>query len=578
MTRDVTIPLAIGVTGHRDLRPEDVEPLRAEVHKLFSSLFTGVLKNKEAPHTPLLVLSPLADGADRLVARIALELGARLIVALPFPREEYEKDFDTTSRKEFGDLLHQAHRVVVVDPVLSATGDPFPSISPGDEQIRAIQYEAVGAWVACNCQILIALWDGNRSGKIGGTSTVVDFKLERRRSPVLPRPNALHGLECGPVYHVPTRRSTTDEPLNATKARYLYPPSWGPEAQAKAIWNDTLIRIVRFNQTAKRCGAQIDTNLTQSRDWGPLAADGKQLFARYAAADALALHFQRYRRRALRAVFSVTLLAILTLVAYDDLFSTQPWAQTLAVLSTALFAAAYSTFIFSRRKGFEDNHLTYRALAESLRVQMQWFDAGIDECVSDHYLHKQRTDLDWIRAALRNCRNTAISSTGSRARPPIAAAEAGIRHTLDSWIRNQARYFDRKCENDRARLALHNRFASATARCAAAIGLVLAFFHQVIVPHPQLQNALIAAMGALLAVAGITKGHAETMAYAEEAKQYGRMAAQFRRADAAVTQALEDGDIADAQECIRELGREALYESGDWLLLHRARPMEAPTH
>ena len=33
-------------------------------------------------------------------------------------------------------------------------------------------------------------------------------------------------------------------------------------------------------------------------------------------------------------------------------------------------------------------------------------------------------------------------------------------------------------------------------------------------------------------------------------------------------------DLTDAAEYLRTLGREALQENGDWLLLHRDRPLE----
>ena len=41
----------------------------------------------------LCFLSPLARGADRLAAEIALDLGYELNVPMPFPQAEYEKDF-----------------------------------------------------------------------------------------------------------------------------------------------------------------------------------------------------------------------------------------------------------------------------------------------------------------------------------------------------------------------------------------------------------------------------------------------------------------------------------------------------
>ena len=43
------------------------------------------------------------------------------------------------------------------------------------------------------------------------------------------------------------------------------------------------------------------------------------------------------------------------------------------------------------------------------------------------------------------------------------------------------------------------------------------------------------------------------------------------RAEAGISAA---GDAAD--ELLRELGKEALIENGDWVLLHRERPIDIP--
>src|SRR5258708_13261016 len=85
--RAVRAPLVIGVTGHRDLLAEDLEPLENKVRESLRSLQT------QYPSTPIILLSPLAEGADRLAARVALEIGARLIVPLPMARSAYEQDF-----------------------------------------------------------------------------------------------------------------------------------------------------------------------------------------------------------------------------------------------------------------------------------------------------------------------------------------------------------------------------------------------------------------------------------------------------------------------------------------------------
>lgn len=86
------MPLVVGITGHRNVRAGDVAALRAHVKGVFEKL------SKQYPHTPLMMLSPLAEGADRLAARVALECGAALVV--PLPRETYERDFATDASRD----------------------------------------------------------------------------------------------------------------------------------------------------------------------------------------------------------------------------------------------------------------------------------------------------------------------------------------------------------------------------------------------------------------------------------------------------------------------------------------------
>lgn len=66
-------------------------------------------------NTPLLlgVLSPLAEGADRLVAREVLKVpGAVMEVILPLEKTDYMRDFETDeSKAEFEALLSQARTV-----------------------------------------------------------------------------------------------------------------------------------------------------------------------------------------------------------------------------------------------------------------------------------------------------------------------------------------------------------------------------------------------------------------------------------------------------------------------------------
>jgi len=109
----------------------------------------------------LRVVSPLAEGADRLVAEAALSLGYALEAPLPFAQADYEADFSATIAG-FRALLARATRRLELD---------------GDRDDRERGYEAVGRHVVRNADLLIAVWDGRAAKGRGGTGDIVRFAI-----------------------------------------------------------------------------------------------------------------------------------------------------------------------------------------------------------------------------------------------------------------------------------------------------------------------------------------------------------------------------------------------------------------
>ncbi|MCZ2097334.1 MAG: hypothetical protein LC121_13945, partial [Anaerolineae bacterium] len=62
MELPAAIPLVIGVTGHRDLVDSEVPAIRERARGFLQGL------HERWPHTPIVVASQLAEGADLLVA------------------------------------------------------------------------------------------------------------------------------------------------------------------------------------------------------------------------------------------------------------------------------------------------------------------------------------------------------------------------------------------------------------------------------------------------------------------------------------------------------------------------------
>lgn len=148
-------PLIFGVSGHRDIVPADVPRLREELGLVFSRFRAA------RPGIVFQLLSPLAEGADRLTAEVALDLQIKLLVPLPMPQEEYERDFPSpSSLAEFRRLLAAAESSWQI------------SSTDGAGQTRTQQYAAVGDFIARKSHVLLLLWDGRENNKVGGTAWV----------------------------------------------------------------------------------------------------------------------------------------------------------------------------------------------------------------------------------------------------------------------------------------------------------------------------------------------------------------------------------------------------------------------
>ena len=170
--------LRIGVTGHRSLNAD----LRAQVQKVLALVGQDMkdlareqaVANFYAAGAPMMrVISPLASGADRLVAEVGLDLGYTLYVPMPFARDQYETDFkhpeasapatDDDDLGRFEKLFERAG-----EEWLALDGDP-------DGRNRAYGYENVGRFVVRHSDVLIALWDGQPAVGRGGTAEIIYY-------------------------------------------------------------------------------------------------------------------------------------------------------------------------------------------------------------------------------------------------------------------------------------------------------------------------------------------------------------------------------------------------------------------
>lgn len=86
--------------------------------------------------------------------------------------------------------------------------------------------------------------------------------------------------------------------------------------------------------------------------------------------------------------------------------------------------------------------------------------------------------------------------------------------------------------------------------------------------------SLVAAI--LFVLAAVCRNHANLMAYEEDANRYQKMGSLFERAIQVLEQHQQKDDTPSARKILQAIGKEALAENGEWLLLHRQRKFEIP--
>lgn len=158
-------PLRVAVTGHRPNRLVVVEArLRHRICAVLAAIRAGAGRSGRSP---LIALTALAEGADRMFADAALAIGYRVDVLIPFASTDYETTFaDDADTRHYRRLVASAIHVETL---------------PGSLSDDTAAYEAVGRACVDRCDILVAIWDGKPAAGRGGSPDIIDYALSRAR-------------------------------------------------------------------------------------------------------------------------------------------------------------------------------------------------------------------------------------------------------------------------------------------------------------------------------------------------------------------------------------------------------------
>ncbi|MET1161699.1 MAG: hypothetical protein ABWY48_04090, partial [Pseudoxanthomonas sp.] len=490
-----------------------------------------------------------------------LDMGLRVIAPLPLPLDIYREDFDTPSLQLLERQLPQVETLLL--PL--GRGSTRESVAtPGLDRDR--QYAQAGIFVSNHCHVLLALWDGQESGRLGGTAQVVRCHLRGALSGQLERRHAAVTL-LGPdqenvVYHVPIARR--DDPYLADTRGVWLTADNGSDTSAEppAQFAQMFDRQAAFNVDARKYATQITAQPQVSDE-----AAQCPVWRSFRAADWLARTYQRRVSRVLLTTYALVALMGFTFFTYTHVAS-----QDVVIYGfLLLFLVGMAVAGVASRRQWQRKYLDYRTLAEGLRVQSYWRRAGIvvpgaAAMAHDNFLQKQDVELGWIRCVMRGA-----SLDGMLL--PTAADAAQVEAVVAEWIGTpgsggQLGYYSGAALR---RARLHHRAEMLGLVCitlGVGISVVLAIFARQFDDH--LKHNLVSVMGFLSVAAAVHEAYMHKKADKELIRQYRFMQRIFGAAQRLLDSSAQ---VDEKRRILQALGEAALTEHAEWTLMHRERPL-----
>ncbi|HEV7667448.1 MAG TPA: hypothetical protein VGS22_02910 [Thermoanaerobaculia bacterium] len=371
----VPLSIRVGVTGHRDVK--DGELLRGAVRRVLTeisqfahTLASGELKDYTEGTPVLSLVSPLAEGADRIVADVARELGFDLRCPLPFTIDEYSEDFETPeSKAQFFNLLESAGS----KGVLQLDGDP---------RQRQKAYKAVGHTMLVQSDVVIAIWDGKPEKGEGGTAEII----RAAHSLALPvvwiharQPDRIELLDQGDspqstdlgqledrleaIFGLP---KISSQPKEAAALRYFFRET-RPKLSLGGFY-EFLYSLVRGKPRWPKIVVE-DFQKATKKEWSNRIPEEVQEFvaqgfrAHFSWADNLAGYYAGLSRSSVIANYLMGAAVVLTAfvsIQRSNLASTY--------IELALLTAILLLTWWGRHRRWHERWMDYRTLAESLRL------------------------------------------------------------------------------------------------------------------------------------------------------------------------------------------------------------------
>ena len=543
-----SISYVFGITGHRDIAPDSITFVEESLRKVFRK-YRDVLQ-----HTPIHLLTPLADGADRIAAKIALEYGIKLVVPLPFEKDEYENDFSDESKKEFRAYLEQAENVYFVGYA--------PENSDGQIHSREAQYEMMGHHIADYANTLIAIWDQIALDKRGGTSKIVEYKRNSYTK------NLYNNLQGQYIVNIAVNRASGQY---ANDKHTLTYKSLGDEKFVQ--FADLKREVQEFDEINDVLNKNFD-HVKNETDVMKAIKENNTLKILHEVSSAIAnIYRDRYQASVIKVMFGswIALLCMQLVLALK-------W-KSFMMMYVAIVVGVYFYYRFVvAKKDMKEKFLSLRGISSGAIFQYYWDAAGIREYVSHYYL-RYTPELSWIRLFISNAKYASQYLYQDK-------FNTNLESLPQDWIEKQIEYYSGAMDKRLISLKKAEQW-SRIAYVFGGISTVLiglfyflnvfhSYFQLEVISIPTLNsvNTLFMLLSGVFIMTGafLMEKYIAFKGYKDEIKNFKIMKKIYEIAQQKIAQA---HSVEEKKQLYLELGKQAISENSDWVYLHNSKKLHS---
>jgi hypothetical protein len=475
--------LAVGITGHRDLGA-NAPAIAATLDTLFATLSRAVRAAGQneffSKAEPLVrAVTMAAEGADLLGAQAAEHAGSAVVCVLPFPFEEYQRDFSPPARDIARAILERADAQFVL---------------PGSPAEGARSYERANEIILANIDVLVAVWNEKRANGRAGTGEMVQSAVSQRIPVILITPSdpaqpkllaATDDDELERPIALDLARKPLDPDLSLFVSQVLSPPRRRTARQGLLdfLAERTDYRTIRFEYqfllklfgvSGKAWARKSDVHLhardpvtpSNDRHAHDLAMPDDELLRDINLIDGLANYYARLYRSSTASESILTIAAAFISAAAIILY------PSVAGVSILVQMAVNGLVIFDSKaratQRWQERWFDYRVMAERLRCLRFLHPLGLGPArVPSPPRHKQESWVDWYR---RRYERAFAPPRGTIQADDIARFG---RQLVDTEIPGQLRYHHANFRQ----LGLLDRRLAAAARFSRGAAIAVAAFY-----------------------------------------------------------------------------------------------------